>query len=120
MTRQFGRCLARCSVLAALLGVSVAAFGQQRVISIWPGAASGSQTISAPVRLARWSMATRLLPYSARPTIEGGENGQRRNAPAPARMYTHVRWTVEGWIQRGAHVTAEFRAELPEPGAEQR
>ena len=43
MTRQFGRCLARCSVLAALLGVSVAAFGQHRVISIWPGAAPGSE-----------------------------------------------------------------------------
>jgi uncharacterized repeat protein (TIGR01451 family) len=57
--------------------------------------------------------------YSAQPMIEVVENGERRNVPAPARMYTHVRWTVEGWVQPGAQVTAEFRAELPEPGAEQ-
>jgi uncharacterized repeat protein (TIGR01451 family) len=56
--------------------------------------------------------------YSAQPMIEVVENGERRSVPAPARMYTHVRWTVEGWIQPGAQVTAEFRAELPEPGAE--
>lgn len=57
--------------------------------------------------------------YSAQPMIEVVENGERRNVPAPARMYTHVRWTVEGWVQPGGQVTAEFRAELPEPGAEQ-
>jgi uncharacterized repeat protein (TIGR01451 family) len=57
--------------------------------------------------------------HSAQPMIEVVENGERRNVPAPARMYTHVRWTVEGWIQPGGQVTAEFRAELPEPGAEQ-
>lgn len=56
--------------------------------------------------------------YSAQPMIEVVENGERRSVPAPARMYTHVRWTVEGWIQPGAQVTAEFRAELPQPGAE--
>lgn len=58
--------------------------------------------------------------YSEHPMIETVENGERHNVPAPARMYTHVRWTVEGWIQPGAQVTAEFRAELPEPGAEQK
>jgi len=57
--------------------------------------------------------------YSAQPMIEVVENGERRNVPAPAAMYTHVRWTVEGWVQPGGQVTAEFRAELPEPGAEQ-
>jgi uncharacterized repeat protein (TIGR01451 family) len=56
--------------------------------------------------------------YSAQPMIEVVENGERRNVPAPAAMYTHVRWTVEGWVQPGGQVTAEFRAELPEPGAE--
>jgi acetyl esterase/lipase len=43
MTRQFGKKLVRCAALTALLGVSVAAFGQHRVISIWPGAAPGSE-----------------------------------------------------------------------------
>lgn len=57
--------------------------------------------------------------YSAQPMIEVVENGERRNVPAPPRMYTHVRWTVEGWVQPGAQVTAEFRAELPEPRTEQ-
>jgi uncharacterized repeat protein (TIGR01451 family) len=57
--------------------------------------------------------------YSAQPMIEVVENGERRSVPAPARMYTHVRWTLEGWVQPGGQVSAEFRAELPEPGAEQ-
>jgi uncharacterized repeat protein (TIGR01451 family) len=58
--------------------------------------------------------------FSAHPMIEVVENGERHNVPAPARMYTHVRWTVEGWVQPGGQVTAEFRAELPEPTAEQK
>jgi uncharacterized repeat protein (TIGR01451 family) len=57
--------------------------------------------------------------FSTQPMIEVVEDGERRSVPAPARMYTHVRWTVEGWIQPQGQVTAEFRAELPEPGAEQ-
>jgi len=57
--------------------------------------------------------------FSTQPMIEVVEDGERRSVPAPARMYTHVRWTVEGWIQPRGQVTAEFRAELPEPGAEQ-
>jgi uncharacterized repeat protein (TIGR01451 family) len=57
--------------------------------------------------------------YSAQPMIEVVDNGERRNVPAPAAMYTHVRWTVDGWIQPGGQVTAEFRAELPQPGAGQ-
>lgn len=56
--------------------------------------------------------------YSAQPMIEVVEDGERRNVPAPARMYTHVRWTVEGWVQPGGQVAAEFRAELPESGTE--
>jgi len=55
------------------------------------------------------------LSYSAQPMIEVVENGERRNVPAPPEMYTHVRWTVEGSIQPGAQVTAEFRAVLPAP-----
>lgn len=57
--------------------------------------------------------------YSAQPMIEVVESGERRDVPAPAAMYTHVRWTVEGWVQPGAQVTAEFRAELPEPRTDQ-
>lgn len=57
--------------------------------------------------------------YSALPMIEVVENGERRNVPAPLETYTHVRWTVEGWVQPGAQVTAEFRAELPAPRPEQ-
>jgi uncharacterized repeat protein (TIGR01451 family) len=55
------------------------------------------------------------LTYSAQPMIEVVENGQRKNVPAPPERYTHVRWTVEGSIQSGAQVTAEFRAVLPAP-----
>lgn len=60
--------------------------------------------------------------YSAQPMIEVVENGERRSVPAPSQMYTHVRWTLAGWVQPGAQVTAEFRAELPtgERRAEQR
>ena len=57
--------------------------------------------------------------YSAQPMIEVVQDGERRNVPAPPQMYTHVRWTIEGWVQPGAQVTAEFRAELPAPRPEQ-
>ena len=50
--------------------------------------------------------------YSAQPMIEVMEAGKRRNVPAPAAMYTHVRWTVPGLVESGAQVTAEFRAAL--------
>jgi uncharacterized repeat protein (TIGR01451 family) len=53
--------------------------------------------------------------YSAEPMIEVISDGQRRSVPAPPEMYTHVRWTVAGWVQPGAEVTAEFRAELATP-----
>jgi uncharacterized repeat protein (TIGR01451 family) len=53
--------------------------------------------------------------YSAQPMIEVVENGERRNVPAPPAMYTHVRWTVSGWVQPGAAVVSQFRAELVAP-----
>jgi len=54
--------------------------------------------------------------YAAQPMIEvTDENGRRRTVPAPPESYTHVRWTVRDWVQPGAQVTAEFRAELPAP-----
>jgi uncharacterized repeat protein (TIGR01451 family) len=54
--------------------------------------------------------------YSTQPMIEvTDDNGRRRTVPAPPESYTHVRWTVRDWVQPGAQVTAEFRAELPAP-----
>ncbi len=51
--------------------------------------------------------------YSAEPMIEEVVNGERVTRPAPPEMYTHIRWVVSGWVEPGAQVTAEFRAQLP-------
>jgi len=57
--------------------------------------------------------------YSAQPMVEVTDDaGQRRTVPAPPESYTYVRWTVRDWVQPGAQVTAEFRAELPAPDSE--
>lgn len=56
--------------------------------------------------------------YSAQPMIEVMVDGKPQQRPAPAQRYTHVRWTVQGSVQPGAQVTAEFQARLP--GAEAR
>jgi hypothetical protein len=77
-----------------------------------------SATASAPTVAITYSIDGGRT-YSPQPMIEVVENGERRSVPAPARMYTHVRWTVAGWIQPQGQVTAAFRADLPEPGAEQ-
>ncbi len=53
--------------------------------------------------------------YSAQPMIEEIVGGMRVRKPAPPERYTHIRWRVEGWVQPGAQVTAEFRAKLPKP-----
>ena len=58
--------------------------------------------------------------FSAQPMVEMLVEGERRNVPAPAEMYTHIRWTVQGWVQPGAQVTAEYRAELPDAAFTQR
>ncbi len=52
--------------------------------------------------------------YSQQPMVEQVVAGQRMLVPAPPESYTHVRWRIEGWVQPGARVTAEFRAELRE------
>jgi uncharacterized repeat protein (TIGR01451 family) len=52
--------------------------------------------------------------YSARPMIAVDVDGERVMRPAPAEMYTHIRWTIEGWLQPSAQVTAEFKAHLPD------
>lgn len=43
MTRVLAKGIARAAMLAALLGVSITAVAQHRVIPIWPGAAPGSE-----------------------------------------------------------------------------
>lgn len=54
--------------------------------------------------------------YSAEPMIEEIVDGERVHRRAPAEMFTHIRWVVRGWVQPGAQVTAEFRAQLPPEG----
>lgn len=51
--------------------------------------------------------------YSAQPMIEQVVDGTRVTRPAPPEIYTHIRWVVSGWVQPGAQVVAEFRAQLP-------
>jgi uncharacterized repeat protein (TIGR01451 family) len=51
--------------------------------------------------------------YSTQPWVEAVVDGQTVRRPAPPAMYTHVRWTVTGWVQPGAKLTAEFQAQLP-------
>lgn len=50
--------------------------------------------------------------YSAQPMIEVEVDGKRVKRPAPAEMYTHIRWSVQGSVLPGAVVHAEFRAQL--------
>lgn len=52
--------------------------------------------------------------FSAQPMIEVIEDGRPVMRPAPAERYTHIRWLVQGWVQPGAQVTAEFQAKLPD------
>jgi uncharacterized repeat protein (TIGR01451 family) len=54
--------------------------------------------------------------YSAQPMVAVIVDGKPVERPAPVQRYTHVRWTVQGSVQPGAQVTAEFQARLP--GAE--
>lgn len=51
--------------------------------------------------------------YSNQPVIEEVVDGQTVRRPAPQTMYTHIRWTVTGWLQPRARVTADFQARLP-------
>ena len=51
--------------------------------------------------------------YSTQPMIEEIVDGEQVTRPAPVEMVTHVRWIVSSWVEPGAQVTAEFRAQLP-------
>ena len=61
--------------------------------------------------------------FTTQPMIEQIVDGERVTIPAPPAMYTHIRWLVSDWVQPGAQVTAEFKAQLPaneapeEPGS---
>jgi len=50
--------------------------------------------------------------YSAEPTMQRVVNGRRVSVSAPAELYTHIRWMVQGDLLPGARVSAEFRAQL--------
>jgi uncharacterized repeat protein (TIGR01451 family) len=50
--------------------------------------------------------------YSARPEIEEVVNGQQVRRPAPAELYTHVRWSEKGWVRSRGKITAEFSVQL--------
>lgn len=44
-------------------------------------------------------------------------DGRRTERPAAAARYTHVRWTVAGWVQPGTTVTAAFEARVGDAAA---
>lgn len=51
--------------------------------------------------------------WAAQPMEEvTDEAGRRVRRPAPPEKYTHVRWTVTGFVNPGTTVTAEFDARL--------
>ena len=54
--------------------------------------------------------------FSAQPMIDEKVDGRTVRRAAPASMYTHVRWTLRGWVHPGAQVTAEFNAHLANEG----
>jgi len=51
--------------------------------------------------------------YTAQPMIEVVVDGERTRRPAPPESYTHVRWTISGWVMPEARVKAAYRARLP-------
>lgn len=51
--------------------------------------------------------------YAAQPMVEETVDGLPVQKPAPPELYTHIRWTVGGWVEPGAQIIAEFRAQLP-------
>lgn len=51
--------------------------------------------------------------YAAQPMIEVVVDGERTRRPAPPESYTHIRWTISGWVRPEALVKAAYRARLP-------
>lgn len=50
--------------------------------------------------------------FSVEPTEAVVVDGREVSRPVPAERYTHVRWTVAGWVQPRAGVVAEYEARL--------
>jgi uncharacterized repeat protein (TIGR01451 family) len=50
--------------------------------------------------------------YAAQPMEEVLLDGKRVQRPISPDRYTHVRWTVDGWVEPKATVTADFDARL--------
>jgi uncharacterized repeat protein (TIGR01451 family) len=50
--------------------------------------------------------------YSQQPMEEVVVDGRRVRRPIDPSRYTHVRWTVDGWLAPDAVVTAEYSARL--------
>ena len=59
--------------------------------------------------------------YTAAPQTEVMVEGRPEMRPAPPETYTHIRWTLSGWLASQAELTAEYRARLPgdEGGADE-
>lgn len=53
--------------------------------------------------------------FSQQPMEDVVVEGRRVRRPVAPEQYTHVRWTVDGWVAPGATVTAEFDARLTGP-----
>ena len=78
---------------------------------------AGLRFVAAPAPVVRDDVAVTYSidggrSYSLTPVIETTVDGKRVTRPAPPESYTHVRWTVLGWVQPDAQVTVEFRAQL--------
>lgn len=60
--------------------------------------------------------------YSDAPQTEVMVDGRPETRPAPPETYTHIRWTLSGWLQPQQELTAEYRARLPgdEGGSDER
>ena len=47
--------------------------------------------------------------WAQQPMLEVVVDGHKVRRPAPTTMYTNVRWSVQGWLQPRAQVTAELK-----------
>lgn len=93
--------------------------GQERVrgVTLDNPVSAGMQYVSGSVRTSRDDVRTEFSAdggrsFSAQPMEEVVVDGARVRRPVPAERYTHVRWTIDGWVAPGAVVTAEFDARI--------
>jgi uncharacterized repeat protein (TIGR01451 family) len=79
--------------------------------------AAGMRFVEASARTTREDVRTEYsadggATWSAEPMEEVALEGRRVRRPIAPGRYTHVRWTVDGWVAPGATVVAEFEARL--------